>query len=238
MNKNKTKNLGCLATLLGTLAVLVATVIYAVISSLICNLILTSRFASETVCALLPLSVTVIGVAFVLFEIAFFLLFLAKAKAGESEGKKLKKLFRTAAPICIGVALLLSIVSANTYTKLTDASISKVCFTEYKSYTWKDRNDVLRFTLACDENGSLTYTVTMKDGERIELFGGVNSQSDSFAEKYGNPYGYAAYLTKEFRNSEYIIDERITGEEYMERFYKESYPEIWTHLESIINTAE
>ena len=78
----------------------------------------------------------------------------------------------------------------------------------------------------------------MKDGERIELFGGVNSQSDSFSKEYGNPYGYAAYLTKEFRNSEYIIDERITGEEYMEQFYKKSYPEIWTHLESIINTAE
>ena len=238
MNKNKTKNLGCLATLLGTLIVLIATALYAVISSLLCNLILSSRFADETACALLPLSFTVIGIAFVLFEIAFFLLFLGKAKESDTESKKLKKLFRIAAPICVGIALLLSVISANTYTKLTDTSISKVCFSEYKSYTWNDRNDVMRFTLACDENGNLTYTVTMKDGERIELFGSVNSQSNTFKEKYGNPYGYAAYLTKEFRNSIYIIDERITGEEYMEQFYKETYPEIWTHLESIINNAE
>ena len=238
LNKNKTKKLGCLATLIGTLVVLVATAIFAVISSLLCNLIISSRFVGETACALLPLSITVIGIAFVLFEIAFFLLFLGKAKESEAEGKKLKKLFKIAAPVCVGIALLLSIVSANTYTKLTESTISKVCFTEYKSYTWNGRNDVMRFTLACDENGSLTYTVTMKDGERIELFGSVNSQSDSFKEKYGNPYGYAAYLTKEFRESEYIIDERITGEEYMKQYYKDSYPEIWTHLESIINTTE
>ena len=235
MNRNKTRKLGCLGTLLGTLAVLVATAIYAVISSLLCNLILSSRFKNETACALLPLSFTVIGVAFVLFEIAFLLLFLSKAKESEAEGKKLQKLIKIAVPTCIGLALIMSTVSANTYTKLTDTSISKVCFTEYRQYTWNNKNDVMRFTLACDENGSLTYTVTMKDGERIELFGGVNSQSDSFEEKYGNPYGYAAYLTEQFRESEYIIDERITGESYMEQFYKDSYPEIWAQLEKIIN---
>lgn len=237
MSKNKTKNLGCLTTLLGTLVVLIATAVYAVISSLLCNLIISVRFSDKTACALLPLSFTVIGAAFVLFEIIFLLFELKKVKENETEGKKIKKLFRIIAPVCIGIAILMSIISANTYTKLTDTSISKVCFTEYKSYTWNDRNDVMRFTLACDENGNLTYTVTMKDGERIEIFGGVNSQSDSFAEKYGNPYAYAAHITQQFRESEYIIDERITGQANMEKFYKEAYPEIWTHLESIISNA-
>ncbi len=223
--------------MLGTLVVLVATAAYAVISSLLCNVIVSSRFGSETACALLPLSLTVIGVAFVLFEMVFFVFLLVRVKNGEAEGIKLKKLFKIIAPVCVGIALIMSVVSANTYTKLTDTSISKVCFAEYKSYSWTERNDVIRFTLACDENGSLTYTVTMKDGERIELLGGVNSQSDSFKEKYGNPYAYSAHLTKEFRESEYIIDERITGEQNMEKFYKEAYPEIWAHLESIIKDS-
>lgn len=235
MNKNsKNNNLGCLGAALGTLVVIICVVIYAVLSSLICNVTVSAKLGDEIACALLPFSMTIIVISFVLFEAIFISYELAKIRKNNSDGAKMKKLFRIVTPICIALSLLLAIFHANTYTKLNENSVSKVCFTEYKSYSWDERNDVMRYTLACDASGNLTYTLTMKDGKKIELFGSVNSCSDAFIEKHENLYGYAAYLCKTFKNSDYIIESRIMGEEYMEKLYKNSHPDIWKYLEQII----
>ena len=233
----KNNNIGCFGAIIGTLIVMLCTGAFAVISSLICKVIVRSKLGSEPACALMTISVTAIIVAFVLFEGVFILWEIARTKKKSSDSGYYKKLVRIAAPVCIALALLFSVVSANTYTKLSDDSISKVFFGEYKTYSWTERNDVGRYHLACDEDGKLTYTVTMKDGEKIEILGSVTSCSDEFIKKYSDMYGYVSYLTEEFQKSEYIIEGKVTGVEHMEKHYKDSNPEIWKHLEKIINST-
>lgn len=237
-NRSKNNNIGCFTAILGTVVVLLCTVIYAVISSLICNFTISTRFGQEIACALLPISFTVISISFVLYEIIFISYELTKVKKDAPDGASIKKAFRLLAPVCITISLIMSVVSANTYTKLGEDSIEKICFAKYESYSWNERSDVMRYTLACTPEGNLTYTLTMKDGEKIELFGSVNSCSDKFIEKYENLYGYAAYLCETFKDSEYIIEGKIIGEEYMESLYKESNPDIWKYLEQMINEGE
>ncbi len=235
--QKKNTNVGCFGVILGTLAVIVCVAIFAVISSLICNLVVSAKLGSEVACSVMTMSMTVIVSAFILFEAVFIFFGIARAKKNSSDGKFYKKLLKIIVPSCIGLALILSFVSANTYTKLSENSISKVFFGEYKTYSWTERNDVMRYHLSCDENGKLSYTVTMKDGEKIEILGSVTSCSDEFAQKYKNMYGYAAYLSESFAESEFIIEGKVTGVEHMESFYKDSDPETWKYLEAIINTT-
>ena len=183
-NKSKNNNIGCFTAILGTLVVLLCTVVYAVISSLICNFTISTRFGQEIACAILPLSFTVISISFVLYEIIFISYELTKVKKDAPDGASIKKAFRILAPACIAISLVLSVISANTYTKLGEDSIEKVCFAEYESYSWSERSDVMRYTLACSPEGNLTYTLTMKDGEKIELFGGKVSGSVSKKTSY------------------------------------------------------
>ena len=231
---NTKNNRGCLSAILGTLIVLLAVGAYAVLSSLISNALISTRFGSDASCALLSLSFTAISVSFVLYEAIFIVWEIKGSKSGDADAVKLKKIFRIVCVACICLSLLLAVFSANTFTRLDEDSVSKVCFVEYKTYTWEDRNDVLSYSLSCDSEGRLSYLVTMKDGEAVELFASVNSCSDEFIERYENLYGYAAYITQEFKNSEFIIEGKISGKEYMEKFYKDDKPEIWKHLEIII----
>jgi hypothetical protein len=45
---------------------------------------------------------------------------------------------------------------------------------------------------------------------------------------------YAAHLSDEVDSSDFIIEKKINGTEYMEKFYKESFPEAWREIEKII----
>ena len=225
--------------ILGTLVVIVATVVYAIVSSLINNLFVSLRLGESTDCALLPMTMTGITVAFVLFEIVFVLWLVKKGRKGSEDEKRTALIFRIALITALAASLLFACVGANTYTRLSDDSISKVVFIEQKIYKWNDKNNVMRYTLACSSEGSLSYTVTMKDGEKIELFGSVNSCTEEFIEKYENLYGYAAYLSNEFESSENaIIEGRIIGAEYMEKYYKDTDSVIWKYLNQIINGAK
>ncbi len=227
--------MGCLAWLLGTLGVLGGVVVYAVLSSFINRWLIGSRFGDGVACALLPLSLTGLTVAFVLYE-AIFIVRLVKANAKDNE--RAKKISRMVTVACISLSLLFAVFSANTFTELREDSISKVCFVETKRYEWSTRCDVQRYSLSCDSNGVLSFIITMKDGEKIDVFGTVNSCSKAFVDKYGNLYKYAAYLSDEFDGSEFIIEKKITGTENMEKFYKEANPEIWVVLQDIISTGE
>ncbi len=231
---NKSKNRGCLTGILGTLIVIIGVVAYALISSLMSNVIIGARLSGRAECALLSLSLAGITAAFVLFEAIFIAHEIKLGSKGTESEKKVERIFRIILILGISLSFLFAVVSANTFTKLGEDSISKVFFAEYKEYRWDDRCDILRYSLSCDENGNLAYTVIMKDGEAIEIVGQVNSCSDEFVEKYESLYGYAAYLTQRFRDSGYIIDENISGEVYMEKFYKNDYPEIWKQLNKII----
>ena len=225
--------------ILGTLVVIVATIVYAIVSSLINNLFVSLRLGESADCALLPMTMTGITVAFVLFEIVFVLWLVKKGRKGSEDEKRTALIFRIALITALAASLLFACVGANTYTRLSDDSISKVIFIEQKSYKWNDKNNVMRYTLACSNEGRLSYTVTMKDGEKIELFGSVNSCTEEFIEKYENLYGYAAYLSNEFESSENaIIEGRIIGAEYMEKYYKDTDSVIWKYLNQIINGAK
>lgn len=231
---NTKNNRGCLSAILGTLIVILAVGAYAVLSSLISNAVISTRFGNDAACALLSLSFTAISVSFVLYEAIFIVWEIKTSKSGDADAARLKKIFRIVCVACICLSLMLAVFSANTFTRLDGDSVSKVCFVEYKTYTWEDRNDVLSYSLSCDPTGKLSYIVTMKDGETVELFSSVNSCSDGFIEKYENLYGYAAHITQKFKNSEFIIEGKISGIEYMEKFYKDDRPEIWKHLDIII----
>lgn len=155
------------------------------------------------------------------------------------EGGKTARLFRIVLVAAICLSLLFALISANTYTKLGENSISKVCFVTQKEYKWNERNDVLRYTFACDASGGLTYSITMKDGNVIDIFGTQTSLSDSFKEKYEtdrvNLLKYAADLSEQFDNCDFIIEKKVIGTEYMEKFYKAEGSEIWVQIERIIN---
>ncbi len=230
-NLNKNNNKGCFSAILGTLAVIGGVLLYAVIASLVSNLFISLRFGDDAACALLSLSFAGIIAAFIAFDIVFVVWQLKLAR-GDDAG--LDKIFKLTLIICLCAVLLLPIVSANTFTRLDDSSVSKVFFAEYKSYDIE--KDMSRATLACNEGGSLTYTLTMSDGEKIELLSSVNSCSDAFIEKYENLYGYAAYLTEKL--SDNGISLRVIGEEHMEESYKDAHPEVWKYLEKMIEESK
>ena len=233
-NNKKNKNGGgCLSWFLGTLLVILGVVAYAVLSSFINRWIIGARFGNDASCALLPLSVVGLTVAFVLYE-AIFIVRLIKFGNAQDDSKA-KKISRIVTAACISLSFLFAIFSANTFTQLDDDSISKICFVKTKEYEWSERCDVLRYSLSCDADGALNFTVTMKDGEKIELFGAVNSCSQAFTDKYGDLYGYAAHLSEQFDSCEFIIEKSVTGVENMEKHYKDTNSEIWSSLEKIIN---
>lgn len=232
MNKNNNK--GCVSGILGTLAVILGVIAYAVISSLLCRVFVGARFAEKPVCALLTFLIPSIGIAFVIFEVIFVAWQIKLSKKGGDGERKFNRIFKIVTLSCISALLLLSVVSANTYTKLDDSTISKVCFIDYKSYDID--KEISRCTLSCSADGGLSYTVTMKDGEKIELFNAVNSYGEGFSNEYENLFGYASYLSEKLASCG--LSTRIVGEKYMEQYYKEDHAEVWKYLEAMIRTVE
>jgi hypothetical protein len=217
---------------LGTLLVIVGVVVYAVLSSLLTRAFMSSRLSGEISCALLPLSMTGIGVAFFLYEVIFvtWQVKISRPDSYKVSEAAMNKIFSIIFAACVSISLLFAIFSANTYVELGENSMRRVvCFVTTEEYS---TDDVARFTFSCDENGSLEYKIKMKNGEEIELFGTVNSCSDEFIKEYGNMYGYAAHLTEKFRESNYIIEEKIIGVEQMEKNYANT--DVWDEIKTII----
>ncbi len=233
MNSNKSNNKGCFSAILGTLAIIAAVAVYAVLSSLLNNLVITLRLGDKNECALLSLSLIGVFIAFVLFDIIFIVWQWRLAKKGSEGYAKTDRLFKIVLAVCLSAVVIFPFISANTYTSLSEDRISKVFFAEYKSYDID--TDISRCTLACTSDGALSYTLTMSDGERIELFGSVSSCGDGFVERYENLYGYASEITEGLR--ERGITPRIIGEQYMQDGYRDSHPEVWKYLEQMIKEA-
>lgn len=238
MNKNKNK--GCLSGIIGTVFVVLGVAAYAVISSLMNRVFVGTAHGDTVACALMTKWLTGVAIAFTLYEAIFILWqfdILKKSKSPGDNGKSKKTLLIIAA-VCICASLIVGVLFANTYVDCREDSINKVCFVTTKEYRWDDRNDVLRYSLSCDENGGLSFQITMKDGEAVELFGNVTSISDSFREKYDadkvDLLSYAAYLSEQFDSSGFVIQKKISGVEYMTEKYKDSNPDIWAQLERII----
>lgn len=227
---NKKKNKGCGSWIFGTLLVLVGVVAYVLLLGLLNRICAGIRLGDSVACELLTFSVTGTVIAFIIYEIIFITWQIKLDNVGGESENKTKQLFRTVLVVGICLSLLMAIVSANTCTELREDSFSKVCFVEYKSYRVEN---VYRYTLSCDANGNLSYTLTMRDGEKIELFDNVNSCSNEFVEKHSSLYGYAAYISEKLENSELIVERKIVGVEYMEKYYSEN-EEIWQALQRMI----
>ncbi|MBE6685283.1 MAG: hypothetical protein E7592_06500 [Ruminococcaceae bacterium] len=241
---NKKNNKGCASGILGTLCVILGVVAYAIVSSLLNRLFIGIKFGSDIACALLPMTLTGISIAFVLYEVIFVVWQVKLSQISSQKGdgnNKISKIFKFVTIGCISASLLFAIFSANTYTELREDSISKVCFVTTKEYKWNEKNDVMRYSFACDEEGGLTFKITMKDGEVINLLGSVSSLSDSFKEKFNTDkvslLSYAAHLSEQFDNSGFIIEKNVSEASIKnaESFYKEKYPEIWKQIEIIIS---
>lgn len=234
---NKNKNVGCFSGILGTVFVILGVVGYLIVSSYLNKIFIGARFGGNAAVALLSLTMPGLTVAFVLYEAIFIVsqVRLHKKAEGKDDGGKIDRIYRLVFIGCICLSLLFAIFSANTFTECDEDSISKVCFVTTKEYRWDESNDITSYTLGCDANGNLTFKINVRGDGQIELFDAANSCSESFIEKYGGMEGYAAYLSEQFDTCDYIIEKNIVGIEYMEKYYKEDYPEIWVHLETIIN---
>lgn len=231
-NTQKKRGGGCLSWLIGTLLVIVGVVVYAVLSSFLNRWIIGSRLGNDVACALLPLSLTGLTVAFVLYE-AIFIVRLIKF-GNDKDDAKAKRVSRIVTAACICLSLLFAIFSANTFTKMDEDSITKVCFVETKTYQWTTRSDVQKYSLSCSADGVVSFVITMKDGEVIDLLGQVNSCTPEFTEKYGDLYGYAAHLAQSFDGGQFIIEKSVSGIENMEKFYKDTNSPLWESLKAII----
>ena len=240
---NKDKNKGCASGLFGTFFVILGVAAYAVVSSLFNRAFVSSAHGDTIACALMTKWLTGVGIAFILYE-AIFILWqfdLLKKSRSSDNSLKGKKLLLIVASACIAASLLVGVVFANTYVDCREDSISNVCFVTTKEYRWDTQNDILRYSLSCDEGGGLSFKIKMKDGSTVDLFGHVTSISDSFREKYNadkvSLLSYAAYLSDQFENSGFIIEKEISGVEHMTATYKDSSPEIWAELEKIIGNT-
>jgi len=242
-NTKKSNNKGCISGILGTLVVVAGIIAYAIIASLVNRLVIGWRLGNSVACALMTNTFTGMTVAFILYEAIFIVwqVKLSKAAAGVPDEKgTMAKIFRWVFIGCVSLSLILSFVFANTYTELREDSIAKVTFVTTKEYNWEEDNVVSRYTFACDAEGGLTFKVSMKDGETIDILGVVSSLTPEFKEKYNtdkvNLMAYAAHLSEEFDTSEFIIEKRVNGIEYMEKHYKESSPELWEQIYRIIKS--
>ena len=240
---NKKANKGCISGVIGTIFVVLGVAAYAVISSLFNRIFVGLAHGDAVACALMTKWLVGVGIAFILYE-AIFILWqfdLLKKNNRSDNNPKSKKVLLTVASACVAASLLIGVVLANTYVDCREDSISNVCFVTTKEYRWDTRNDILRYSLSCDENGGLSFKITMKDGNTIDLFGPVTSISDSFREKYNadkvSLLSYAAYLAEQFYNSGFIIEKEISGIEHMTEIYKDNNPEIWAELEKIIGNT-
>lgn len=235
-------------TLLGTLGAIIFTVIYALILTTVARVTLSLGFGDRVCLALLDNTTTYIFIAFVVFEIIFFVwLFstLAKEKeqtqskmlGGRTIGEKPEKLrFTFTKPTkiaaLIGAIALLIIIALNAgvYTEISEEGITKRVFVTTDEYTWNDTN---RYFLTCDESATLKFTLQMDDGTSVELFASSNSCSDKFTEKYADILTFAGYISDTLDASEKNIRKEIVGLEYMEKYYS-SDEEVWAKISRII----
>ena len=237
---------------LGTFFVILGVVGYVIVSSLINRLFITTRFGDEIACAQMSLTVVGIVVAFLLYEAIFITWQLKLTKESTKDGDVgggMGRLLKIVAPSAIALSLLFAVVSANTFTAFRTDSISKVFFVTTKEYNWNETdNDVRSYSFVCDEEGALSFSVTMYDGETVDILGGVTSASESFRNEFDisnvNLLKYCAHLSKSFKDIDSDIGVQCNISDSTVRNAKEIYQNdeskalIWEQIEIILTTAE
>lgn len=236
-----------LLTLIGTVGAVAFTLVYYLIMTLVLRLCFSLRVGDASVFALLENTAGFTIAAFAIFEIVFFVwlfTFLAKEKSDKQDamllggrtlgGKKTKLTLTKPAKIAGLAAVIILIgmvvVHANVYTEVSKDSVKQKSFVTTKEYTW---DEVYRYSLSCDTDGSLKFTVQMTDGKAFEIFSGSNTCSDKFFEEFGDMLTYAGYLSDRLDTGERKIQKDIIGLEYMKQYYAES-GEVWDKINRIV----
>ena len=182
LNKNSKKNnKGCISGILGTIYVILGMLAFNAISSFLFHpLITASRLGEDVACALMTNSFTSVIIAFVLYEAIFVVwqIKLSRTASGIIDEKgTMKRVLIWVFVGCVVLSLAAGVFFSNTYTELREDSISKVFITTTKEYRWDERNDVLRYTCSCDNDGVFSYKIIMKDGESFEILNVKSSAS-------------------------------------------------------------
>lgn len=243
------KKKGFLSAFVGTLAVLAGAFAAMLLTAFLAGVIINSSIKdSPTFISLSIPSAAVFLVYFFLFEVLFFKwqfrLSLEEKSSKPSlmrlktepviSPEKFKKISRVLTVIVLCLCLLFPFIYANTYTQFDGERITKKALIAKTEYTTESVNG---YSLICNDEG-LKFTISMKDGESFEIFNADSLISPKFNEKYESMFGYAAYLSDIYDCRESIVRKKVSGREKMESTYKESYPDVWKYLESIIQEDE
>ena len=243
------KKKGFLSAFVGTLAVLAGSFAAMLLTAFLAGVIINSSIKDSATFISLSIPTAAVFLAyFVLFEVLFFKwqfrlsleeksskpsLMTSQAEAPISP-EKFKKISRVLTVIVLCLCLLFPFIYANTYTQFDGETITKKALIGKTEYTTENVNG---YSLICNDEG-LKFTISMRDGESFEIFNADTLISPKFNEKYESMFGYAAYLSDIYDSRESIVRKKVSGREKMESTYKESYPDVWKYLESIINEDE
>lgn len=237
-------------TLLGTLGAIILTVIYALILTGTSNLVFSARFGDSSAFAILENTISYIAVAFFTFEIIFFVwLFSSLAQdktntqnasllngkkladlSDKKQNKKITKATKISALAGIVILVCMTVANLSIYTEVTSDKICKHTFFTSKEYSY---SDVYRYSLSCDENATLKFTLQMRDGSSFELLQSTNTCSDSFSEEYTDMLSFAGHLTEKLEAADRTVPKNIVGKENIEKFYSSS-DSTWNKILKII----
>lgn len=227
--------------ILGTLAVFVGTGIFAVVTALCTGWGVETLFGGSNTYVLLTASIPCIIVCFVLLELILLLQYLPSTEEANSFTDDLAAAHSFTSLICkrktvnlitlgiVGLVLLCGLISANTYTVISDEGISTRCFVTVSSYKWADTTS---YAVDFDEAKGLTVTFTMKGSKKFEVLQHAISATNDFKANYtdGSQYARAAQLVQELRAMPLVEDRTPStlDREAVEKFYESS-----PYLESV-----
>ena len=240
------KKKGFLSAFLGTLLVLAGAFAAMLLTAFVAGVIINSSIKDSA--SFISLSIptaAVFLVYFFLFEVIFFkwqfrLSLEEKSKKpslmssmndAPISPEKFKKISQVLTVIVLCLCLLFPFIYTNTYTQFDGEKITKKALIAKTEYTTDNVNG---YSLICNDEG-LKFTISMKDGTSFEIFNADSLISPKFNEKYESMFGYAAYLSDVYDSREAIVRKKVSGKERMESTYKESLPDVWKYLESIIS---
>lgn len=263
MKKSKQGGKGCLFLIVGTLAVIVGTILFAVVTGKVTELVINARHGGEAVYALMTASIPCIVITFLLLNCILILLYLPgenpqdKNRTGEKQftpmlGEKPKtpsignKRVISWAVAGMAVAVIaVGAVSANTYTLVSaEDGITTHCFVDLRHYGW---DEVGRYNIDCDNSKGLSVTFTMKDGKKIEILQGTVSATKEFHASYremskdddpagiGATLAYAVDIDK--RLSEQGVLRDVSHFERAVSFYQGN-DAMWPYVSELIGYGE
>ena len=223
---------------LGTLCVIIGILLYILISTRLTGMLVQGAHGDSVAYALLPLSYPCILVVFILLEAILFIRYIpseedyqksrpfsAKPVAGEKKNMPTKKKLNILTAALAVAVLLCTVVSANTYTVVSEDGITPHFFVDTAHYGW-DR--VSSYKVDCDSSKGLSVTFTMDDGNSFEVLQNPTSSTASFTEKYDTPLAMLVDIDAYLR--ERSIPNNAAHIETARAFYEDEFPSLWKYV--------